>query len=300
MASLLGTTYVLTTYNYHNEITAMKVAGLEITSVVRPIVFIGFIIGVVSFFVSDQIVPRTSPVANQILTEHIRDQSDATVGKQTVFDNVTYYGGKSRLYYARQFDIRTNELKDFIVLWLDNNRVVKKKTVAQRGVWTGSTWELLQTTDYSMESSGAILGEPLYRERATYPEIRETPEEFRLAASEGASISYRDLKEHINKLKENGIKLSTELVSLNYKLASPWSSLIVMFMTIPLLARTSTRRMVALNILMCIAFIFLFHVSGAVMLALGQAEKLIPIVSAWAHSFIFGIGTFMFLDRANY
>src|SRR3989338_2306686 len=36
-ASLLGTIYVLTNLNYHNEITAMKVSGLEITSFVRPV-----------------------------------------------------------------------------------------------------------------------------------------------------------------------------------------------------------------------------------------------------------------------
>jgi lipopolysaccharide export system permease protein len=57
-ACLLATLYVLTSFNYHNEIVAMKVAGLEITSIIRPIIFIGFCIGIFSFLVSDQIVPR--------------------------------------------------------------------------------------------------------------------------------------------------------------------------------------------------------------------------------------------------
>ena len=71
-ASLLATIYVLTNLNYHNELTAMKVSGLEITSIIRPIIFMGFILGIVSFLVNDQIVPRTAPIANEILKERIQ------------------------------------------------------------------------------------------------------------------------------------------------------------------------------------------------------------------------------------
>jgi len=155
-------------------------------------------------------------------------------------------------------------------------------------------------TDYNMERGGEILGDPIYRKKATYPEIRETPEEFRRAASEGIAITYRDLKEHIKKLKANGIKLSSEAVALHDKLATPWHSLIIMFLTVPLLAKTSTRRMIALNIMICLSCVMLFHVSGAVSLALGNAGKLFPVVSAWAHNFVFAAGTIFFLNRANH
>src|SRR3989338_11205062 len=72
-ACLLATIYVLTSFNYHNEIIAMKVAGLEITSIIRPIIFIGFFMGILSFLISDQIVPITSARAEQILKEKIEN-----------------------------------------------------------------------------------------------------------------------------------------------------------------------------------------------------------------------------------
>jgi lipopolysaccharide export system permease protein len=297
-ASLLAIIYVLTGFNYHNEITAMKVAGLEITSIIRPIIFIGFILGIVTFIVSDRVVPKSSQIANRILTEHIQKKAEERTS-QKMYENVTYYGGSNRLYYARNFDSRTQVIEDFIILWLDNKKNVKKKTVAREARWLAEVWELSHVTDYSIEQSGEILGEPQYRETVIYPEIRETPEEFVKAASEGTLISYQDLKEYIQKLKDNGVRLTTEPVALHYKLASPWHSLIVMFLTIPLLTKTSTRRMIALNVLICLLLVFLFHVSGAVILALGKAGKLLPVVSAWAHSLIFGFGTFFFLEHAN-
>ena len=296
-ASLLATIYVLTSFNYHNELTAMKVAGLEIASIIRPIIFIGFFLGIVSFLVSDKIVPKTSRKANEILKERIEKKKSKE--NREVFENITYYGDKDRLYYARAFHAKEDRLEDFIVLWLDAKKNVKKKTVAREAKWNGSQWELRFATDYSMERKGEMLGEPVFQERAVYPEIDETPEEFLKAVSEGILISYRDLKDYIAKLKANGIKLDSEMVTLHQKLSFPWQSLVVMFLSVPFLAKTSTRRMIALNVLICIAFVFLFHISGAILLALGKAGKLFPAFSAWCPNFLFGFGTLFFLERAN-
>ena len=70
-ASLLGTIYVLASFNYHNELTAMKVAGMEIVSIVRPVVFVGFALGVITFLVNDRIVPYSSQKAEEMRLEFI-------------------------------------------------------------------------------------------------------------------------------------------------------------------------------------------------------------------------------------
>ncbi len=296
-ASLLGTIYVLTTFNYRNELTAMKVAGLEITSIIRPIIFVGFFIGILCFLISDQIVPKTSVRAEQILKERIEKKK--TKEKREVFENVTYYGGNDRLYYARKFYSKEGRMEDFIILWLDAKKNVKKKTVAREAKWTGSEWVLAHATDYSMQQKGEMLGDPVFQETAVYPEFDETPDEFSNAVNENLAISYRDLKDYIQKLRENGIKVSNELVTLHQKLSIPWQSMVVMFLTVPFLAKTTTRRLIAFNILICIAFVFLYHVTGAVMFAMGKAGKIFPILSAWTPNFIFGFTTFLFLERAN-
>ena len=296
-ACLLATIYVLSSLNYHNEIIAMKIAGLEITSIIRPIIFIGFFMGILSFLISDQIVPMASRKAAEILKERIEKKRSKE--ERGIFEHVTHYGGKNRLYYARAFHTKEEKLEDFIVLWLDSDRNVKKKTVAREAIWNGSAWELHHATDYTMEQKGEMLGEPVFQEIAVYPEINETPQDFLRSLHEGALISYRELKDYIEKLKTNGVKISTELVSLHQKLAYPWYSLTVMFLCVPFLAKTSTRRMIAWNVLACLAFVFLFHVSGAVMLALGKAGKIFPLLSAWTPNFLFGFGTLFALDHAN-
>ena len=45
---------------------AMKSAGLKITSIIRPIVFLGFLIGIIAFLVSDRLAPVTSRFSRDI------------------------------------------------------------------------------------------------------------------------------------------------------------------------------------------------------------------------------------------
>jgi len=151
-----------------------------------------------------------------------------------------------------------------------------------------------------MEPNGEIIGEPNYQKVVVYPEITETPSEFLRAAQETEMISYRELKDYVNKLKANGIELDQEEVTLQSKLSFPWQALLVMFLSVPLLTKTATRRMIAPRVLACLLIVFLFHISGALLLALGMAGKIMPIMSAWTHNFVFGVGTFFFLDRANF
>lgn len=296
-ASLLSMIYLLTSLNYHNEITAMKVAGLEITSIIRPILFIGLMIGIATFIVNDRVVPVTNYHAKEILEKRI--EKNRETGEREIYKNVTYFGGGDRLYYAQSYDPELKQLNDFIILWVDADKKVRKKTVAQRAIWAGDHWDLHDATDYIVEHTNEMVGEPTFKKLAVYPEIQETPEEFLQASKELNSISYHDLRDFIQKMKHNGIKLSSENVELQYRLAYPWQSLIVMFMTIPFLAKTVTRRMIAMNILACLGAIFAYHITGALMLALGKAGKMFPVVSAWFHNVVFGVGVFFFLDRAN-
>src|SRR3989338_88825 len=42
-ATWRGTLFLLVNLGFHNETTAMKVAGLKITSIIRPVIFLGFL-----------------------------------------------------------------------------------------------------------------------------------------------------------------------------------------------------------------------------------------------------------------
>ncbi|PIQ85702.1 MAG: hypothetical protein COV74_07720 [Candidatus Omnitrophica bacterium CG11_big_fil_rev_8_21_14_0_20_45_26] len=297
-ATLLGTLYLLVQLNVHNELTAMKVSGLEIAMIVRPLVFVGFLMAIFTFLVRDQLVPPTYKQAMRIQAERIEKKQKKEDRK--VYMDITYYGSGNRLYYAKTFNVADDEMRDFIILWLDQNKTTRKKVMARTAHWNGSLWILKQVNEFEMSSTGQMVAQPNSYDQKIYPEITETPEDFYRAAADTNYISYKDLKQYVNRLKENGLILSSELVDLQERLASPWHSLIIMFICIPLLAKTATRKSIASSILACLGIVFMFHVSTAVLMALGKSGKVYPFVSTWANNFLFGFIALFFLDRADH
>ena len=296
--SFLGITHCLVTMNANNELTAMKVSGLEIMTIVRPLIYVGFVIGIFAFLVADQLVPSTYKVSDRIREELIEKKK--TKEDRRIFNDLTYYGGKNRLYYAGSLNLDENKMTDIIILWLDNTKRARKKAMAREAYWSGSVWDLKMVNELDISRSGQVIGQPKNFEAKTYPEMNEPPEEFYRSIAEPMMIRYKDLKEQLNKLKENGLKPNAELVDLNMRLATPWHSLVMMLIAIPFLGKTATRKSIALNILYALGIVFAFHVSQAVAIALGKAGRLFPILSAWFNSFAFACGSLFLMDRANH
>ncbi len=297
-ASFMGLLHLLVTFNVHNELTAMKVTGLQITTIIRPLIFVGFLIGVFTFIVSDRIVPYTYQAAKQIQDERIEKRKEKK--DRAVFHDIAYYGSGNRLYYVKTLNLDKNRMKDFIILWLAADKKVYKKVIAREARWNGEAWELRQVNETEIARNGRIVGRPVSYGTKVYPEIMESPQEFYKSAADTRLIPYKSLKEYLARLRENGLEPYAEYVDLYERLTTPWNSLIVMLISIPLLAKTATRKSVAVNILMCIGIVFLFHVASALFLALGKSGKIQPFLSAWITSFLFGFGGLFFLEQADY
>lgn len=298
-ATLLGTLYLLVTFNLHNEIVAMKVAGLEIAVIIRPILFLGLLIGVFAFLIGEYIVPQTFQIAREIRDVHI--EKKRVKEEEKVFQNVTYFSGKRQLQFYRHFDYQKKEVRDAILLWLDSaGQRTRRKMVAQKGTWDPQRgWQFENVTEYEMDPQGQILGEPRIYVTKAYSDVQVTPEDLRFVSSESAFLSLRELKYYMLKLEENGIRPYGEKVEYQSRFAVPWYSLLMMLIAIPLLSPTRSKKIIALNVLICLGIVFAFHVVGAITFALGKAGTLSPVLSVWLNCLLFGGGSLFFLERAN-
>jgi lipopolysaccharide export system permease protein len=298
-AAFLGAIFLLVNFNSHNEILAMKVAGLSISAIILPIFYIGFLVGLVSFLVNDRLVPATFRKAQAILEEKIEQSSEATGGKLPSMQNFTYFSLKNRLYYAKEFDTQANRFQGLILLFFDEKKRVRRRVFANSASWDGSRWKLMNVTDYETNAQGNILGEPRVHAEVVFPEMEESPKELAKAMSESSLLSYRELKHYIRQMEDNHLKAYPERVELHYKLAAPWHSMVMMTVGILFLTVTRKKKVIAVNILYCLGLVFLFYVMGALSLAMGKAGTLPPFVSAWSNIILFSLGSFFFLDRAN-
>ncbi len=297
-ATFLGTIFLLVDFNAHNEIMAMKVAGLSISKITLPILYIGFLIGIVSFLVNDRLVPRTFKKAQAILEERI-EHSERENPSTPVVNNFTYFGMANRLYYAKSFNTQTGTLDGLIIIFFDQKKRVTRRIFAKEAHWEKNGWRFKNVTDYESTATGKMRGDPRTYPEKVYAEFTESPKDFANASSEAALLSYKKLKYYIEQLKENGLQAYPEMVELQYKLSAPWHSLITMLIAILFLTVARRKKVIAFNVLYCLGLVFAFHVIGAVSLAMGKAGTLPPFISAWSNNFIFSVGSVFFLDRAN-
>lgn len=298
-ATWLGTLFLLVNFGFHNETLAMKVSGLKISTIVRPILFLGFLIGILTFVVSDRVVPVTYRTASELSDIYISQKTEA--GKGKVLHNVTFHSGHKNLYYIRTLFITKGEAKDIIILWLDTKSGdTKQKISAENGVWRDGYWELRGITEYQIDSRGHILGDPRTFAVKDYPDLDVSPNDLSNASRESIFLTYRQMKYTMRQLSSTGASVQSEMVDLQYRLASPWQSLVMMLIAIPLLGPTRTRKGIAAYVLVCVIIILAYQVTGAVSLALGKSGRLLPFVSAWAANIIFSVAALFYLDKANY
>lgn len=300
-AAWLGTLFLLVNLGFHHETTAMKAAGLKIATIIKPILFVGFLIGIGTFLISDRVVPKTFRLAQELKEGHIEQKDKLSKQKEKALESLTYYSGGEQLFYIRLFSKSKAEMQGVVALWTGKKTGDKRqKMTARRGVWDNGQWKFQDVTEYLTDQRGKILGEPKTYKSKVYPDILFTPEELVSASSDSAYLSYSELKESISKLKENGVNVKSETVDLHYRLAAPWQALIMMLLTVPFLGRSLNRRAIAMYVLFCVGTIFAYHVSGAVGVALGKAGKTLPFLSAWFGNIIFAVGALFHLDKANY
>ncbi len=295
----LGTIFLLVHLGLHNELMAMKAAGLKILTIVRPMIFLGLLLGIVTFLIADRVVPKTSRTANELLEIYIEKKKDSKDRK--VFKNVTYYSGGNTLYYFRKFSPKTKTVDDAIIIWLDPvTHHTAQKVFAQKGTWTGDRWLFEGIGEYQADGQGNVLGKPLIIPKKIYPDVTITPRDLINTASDSAFLSYHELKYTIDKLKKNDIPVYAEKVDLYNRMATPWKGLVMLLLAIPFLGTVRNRKALAMSVLMCAAMVFAFHVSDAVLLALGKSGKLFPFLSAWGGNIIFATFALFKLEKANY
>lgn len=261
------------------EIIALKTCGFNILHVFQPLIIISFIISVLSFVLSEVIVPYTSPRSNNIWEVNVKKHSPVGFYGNTEI----WYKSKNNIYWIKYYDVKTKTMHNpTFYLFDDQFRLVEKIDGEvcewQDGVWivkNGITQTLGTDDTYKPKRFNEILFS-----------IAETPETFMRRMKKPEDMSYKQLKEHAEKVKTEGYDNTTDLVDLNMKLAFPLISTVLMILAIPIaLWRRSSG--IPLSITIGIAACFLLYVVMAFSRSLGLAGILPPILAAWTANILF-------------
>lgn len=293
VAMLIATMLALGNLAKNNEIIAMRSSGIGLWNILRPVIIFGFFTSCIMLWCDDKIATKTYRIHMNIKKEWFEKKRS---NKPKVISDVTLYGDKNRIIYARYFYPDPPILEGIIIHQQDNNLNVISKTSVQKAHWEGNRWLGTNIVRYDLNKDGQIKGGPLLLKEGIL-DIKERPDEFKMQRFKVEFMNFEQLKNYIQKFSGIGGSLLHKLsVEAHNRIAFPFINLVVILIGSSI---TLTSRRGGRLFWLAVGFSIgvLFYSILAISLAMGRAGILPPIVSAWMTNLLFTIIAFFIINR---
>ena len=294
---LLAMLYALTHHARHNEITALRSAGVGLWRLSVPYFVVGLAASGIYFLLNEVAVPKCADWSEQILSRYVKNANDNKV--KTRLTNKDFYIARThRHWHLGEYDSATATMSNPNVNWTlpDGSWKTLK---ASRAVRTNGVWIFFDVQLFAQAGPQSPL-RPVYSTNLmAMPEFDETPKQIlseikfsdahTLRGSRGADIPLTELREYLrNNPDVSGDDGHYFFTKYYGRLAAPWTCLVVVLIAIPFGAAPG-RRNLFFGVAGSIFIGFAFFVLQMVGLALGSGGTLPGWLAAWLPNIIFAL-----------
>jgi lipopolysaccharide export system permease protein len=283
VATLISVIIMFSLLKKRNELTAMKVSGLNIFRVTQPIFGCAILLGIMLFFLNEIVVSYTTSRSNQIWNTEV-DRRDPT---QLQGINEKWYKGSKGIYWMRRFDFINQTMERPTFFFVDDSFTLIKRIDGQKAVWKQGKWTVEKGIIQEISPEGGYRTAKF--ETLLLP-LQETPETFLKSFGEEdrdpEDMSYWQLKQHAQRVIAEGYDNTEYVVYMNIKIAFPFIVLIMVLMGISISFRVD-KAGIPLAISAGVGLCFLYMLALGFTRSLGISGILPPILSAWLTNLIF-------------
>ena len=273
---------VFSRLNNDSEIIAMRTSGISLLKILKPVILFGLLTTVVSFLISEVIVPVSNPLARKLEIYSVY-KTPFTISHK----NFTYLEKGSnrklrRIFYAARYIPEKNLLNKIIILDFTRQGLTQIYT-ANSARWRPEKggWELFKGTNHFI-SNNEELSRVSSFEKMFIPSS-STPAKLIKEFGEPKEMNLFKLWHFLELQKDKTIHTDDYIeanVAFHNKFAKPFACLLIALVGAPLgiLPRRSSS---SWNYVILAFIIFQFYLTQSLCLSLSEANKLIPFVAAW-------------------
>ena len=294
---LLGLLMTMTGLARHNEITAMRTAGVSLWRLAAPYFGVGLVFSLAVFAANELWVPDSVERAEQIRFRHATERAnphDPLLRRSVGFINPR----DRRVWHVGEFNMVSGEMANPQVTYVVDG--ARHNLFAERAAPTNGAWLFSNVTVYRESQASNARPEPILRTNALFmSDFHESLAVIRSDLKMNDRLRERRAKEvdvplfeilnylrlHPNPEPRDRDWLYTEL---NGRLAAPWTSLVVVLIALPFGA-ASGRRNAFVGVASAIFICFGFYILQQVGLALGAGGWVPAWVGGWFPNLTFGI-----------
>ena len=292
---LLALLFCLGRMSRANEIVSMLTAGVSIPRVLLPLIVVGLLTVWASTALNYKLAPHADLARKNVLSEdHARKESRI---EGQIFRNRS----DNRTWFIQSFHRGENTFRNVQILQQDENDNIITNYVAASAAYDPAkkTWELKDLKIVHYDPKGNISQEEM-QPSLTINHWSETP--FRLGSANVRAefLSVPELRDYLHFNSDFPKTLLAPFYThLQYRLALPWTCLVVVLIAAPLgigYSRRGILSSVAASIILVFSMNFLTHL----FLALGEGDRVPAWTAAWTPNMIFTvIGAYLLFLRAT-
>ena len=281
IAVLLATLFSVGFLSKRNELLAMRAAGASLVRLSLPLLFLGIIVTGLVMLAGETVYPEAEARRTELEDRFVRRSSSGTT---TVMHDVFATGLEGRKFYFRTFNSLKGTGSDVTVQTTVSGRVTEmweiKELRYEDSIWVGDTGR-----SRVFAGSGDSVSQYTPFTHLTFPEWKETPEDFVRKRVDPRRTGYRQLKAIIERMRNVGNDTTEEETELALKLAFPFLSFLVVLVGFPIAARSKQTGM-ALNFGIAMGITFVLRVLIEVFRSLGHNGDVPAWLAAWTPNIV--------------
>jgi lipopolysaccharide export system permease protein len=279
---LMATLLSLGALARNSEIIAMRGCGISLRKITAPILVIGFLLSLFTFFSDEVIVADTAGEMKYIENVLIEGKNPNAFFRQ----NNIWYRQKNLVMQAKLFNPSAKTLEG-VTLWKTGGDMQPTERIeAEKCFWNGRSWILENTVSrfFSEDNMAATI-----RQQLVPVSLDLRLDDLKVLDKHADTIGFFALRRYCENLEKSGYDPTRYLAQMYSKISLPFASLIMAFLGIPFAVRSGRSSGNAFGIGLSIIIGFAYYVTNAVLLSFGQTGVLPPLVSAWAANIIFAL-----------
>jgi lipopolysaccharide export system permease protein len=267
---LFASAYTLGDLYARNELTSIFSSGIPFWRFSMPLVVIGLVASVFSFFFDDNLVIPTLRVKNELARIFLR---------QTTAENDSDIVIKARngqlIYSVDYYDYAAKVLNGISIVEQDSRGDFISLIRAHRAAWTGEYWELVNPMIYYWEE-GFLRAKPLPPTDA----YRENPDIFRRSAVKPEELPAMQERLLIEDLKAAGLPYMEAQADYYHRFSYSTISFIVMVLSISMGGRFR-KNILLMSLLSSLSAAVVFYVMEMISMMMAKLGYIPTLIGAW-------------------
>jgi len=281
---LFAASFTLGNHYARNELLAVFTSGVSVRRYVLPIVVVGAVLSVFSFFFEDDVVIKANRERNelsQIVLKKPRNLNQS---------NVVVMGGSGRtVYQVYYYNDEEKSMQNVTVTERSEDGSFLYKFTAERATFVDGLWRFERVRLHRWNEKGdTVVEENL--SSFSRPGLDEPPEAFRKSVAGIEELSVSEARAFIEQRRSAGFPWYAEAANLHKRFAFALTPLIVMLISSSV-GGWFKKNVMVMSLVSSLSVSVAYYVTQMITMTYAELGYIAPFAGAWIPTFIFvGIG----------